>query len=210
MVQKAVFMERVFTLRNLRSASAAAIIEVLIAAGIAALLIWQQVGSSIQDKVVVPPVVIPDQTQPPLPHTTPDLQPPQERSIAEVPLIPTDVPTEQTLPVQPPPPPVGVGQPYRPSADLAAEFEASMLRAINAQKVYPKGPLLRSETGEVAVSFDYAGGVVSNIRVDRSSGSRELDQAALAAVQKAALPPKPAELAGIGHFVVSIGFTLGD
>ncbi len=70
--------------------------------------------------------------------------------------------------------------------------------------------LLKGETGETVVSFDYMDGVVSNIHVDRSSGSRELDQAAVQAVQKAVLPPKPAELAGVSHFVFHLEFALGE
>jgi TonB family protein len=59
------------------------------------------------------------------------------------------------------------------------------------------------------VSFDYIDGVVSDIHVDRSSGSHDLDEAAVRAVQRAVLPSEPAELAGLSHFVVHLVFDLG-
>ena len=210
MVQKAVFMERVFTLHNLRSASAAAMIELLLVTGIAAVLIWQQVGSGIQERYKVPPVVIPD-TPLPLPQHTVAPLPEQTRvpQLHEVQPIPSSIPTPTAVPVSPPPRPLVPDQRTASSGDLAAGFNASMLRAINAQKSYPKLSMLKGEAGETAVSFDYVDGVVSNVRVDKSSGFRELDQAAVQAVQRAALPPKPAALAGTSHFVVRIDFNLG-
>ena len=42
MTQKPVFVEALFTLRNMRSVGAAAVIEVLLGAGIAGVLIWHQ------------------------------------------------------------------------------------------------------------------------------------------------------------------------
>jgi len=91
-----------------------------------------------------------------------------------------------------------------------AEFQSSMKAAIDAAKVYPKEAILAGETGIVTVSFDYINGVVSNIHVDKSSGARSLDKAATTAVQKAAMPPKPAEIAGLNHFVILVSFNLGD
>jgi len=97
-----------------------------------------------------------------------------------------------------------------PSQSLVSAFSAGMLRAINDQKVYPRASLLKGETGRAVISFDYADGVVSGIHVDRSSGSHALDAAAVQAVQKAVLPPKPVELAGLRHFVFTLVFELGD
>jgi protein TonB len=76
--------------------------------------------------------------------------------------------------------------------------------------VYPKVALLQGTTGETVVSFDYVDGMISNIRVDKSSGSHELDNAAVQAVQKAALPPKPTELASLDHFVFHLVFNVGE
>ena len=41
------------------------------------------------------------------------------------------------------------------------------------------------------------------------SGSHEPDQATMQAVQRAVLPPKPAELSGLDHFVFTLTFDLG-
>lgn len=206
MTQKSVFLEGVFTLRNLRSMGTAAIIEILLASGIAGILIWQQVRPVSEVPPVVKPIVDLPQQTPPLQHSTPVMQQPQSEPLYQVPSVPARIPSQASEPLQPPSMPA---QPIQPPQDLAAEFSTMMLRAINDQKVYPKVALLKGDTGEAVVSFDYIDGVVSNIHVDQSSGSRELDQAAVQAVQKAVLPPKPAELAGLRHFVFRLAFHLG-
>ncbi|HEY3644337.1 MAG TPA: energy transducer TonB, partial [Gammaproteobacteria bacterium] len=112
-------------------------------------------------------------------------------------------------PVHPPQLPPVVEGGKTPAAGLMDKFSADMLRAINAQKVYPRISMLKAETGETVVSFDYSDGVVSDIHVDKSSGSHDLDKAAIEAVQRAVLPAKPAELAGLKHFVFDLVFDLG-
>lgn len=211
---KPVFQEGIFTLRNLRSMGAAAIIELAIALGVAAILLWQQLRPIAvpPPRPISDPISIHDQQPPPLPRATqvPEQQPPQAPQLSEVPAVPVAVPTPNTLPMLPlsPPPVPNTGR-SAPS-DVVAEFEAGMKRAIDSAKVYPKEPLIKGVTGTATVSFDYVGGVVSNIRVDHSSGDRRLDEAAMQAVQNATLPPKPAELAGTGHFVILVDFSLDD
>lgn len=211
--QKAVFMEGIFTLRNLRSMGAAAIIELAIALGVAGILLWQQLRPMVAPpRPIGDPISIQDEQPPPLLHPTqaPEPQPPQAPQLSEVPAVPVAVPTPSTLPMLPlsPPPVPNTGR--SAPADVLAEFEAGMKRAIDSAKVYPKEPLIKGVTGTATVSFDYVGGVVSDIRVDQSSGDRRLDEAAMQAVQRANLPPKPAELAGTGHFVILVDFSLGD
>lgn len=210
MTQKPVFMEGIFTLRNLRSMGAAAIIEVMIALGIAGVLIWQQLRTPVTLPPIVDPIhtITPD-TPPVVPRhqEVPEPQRTQVQPLTEVPLVRTDIPTPTTQPLQPLLPPLGPSQ--HPSADAMSEFGARMLRAINAQKIYPRVEMMKGDTGETVVSFDYVDGVVSGIHVDKSSGFRELDKAAMDAVQKAVLPEKPAELAGIRHFVFTLAFDLG-
>ncbi len=213
MAEKYVFSEGLFTLKNLRSLGAAAILEVAIAVGVAGILIWQQLHPApppppIQSaSLEIPPN--PPPPPPPPPRNVPTPQPPQPQPLSEVPPIPTPIPTPNAVPVQPPsPPPIPTSRP--PNQDsIMAEFQASMRAAIDAAKVYPKEAVMAGETGTVTVSFDYVNGVVSNIHVDRSSGSRAIDKSAMQAVQKAAMPPKPAELAGVGHFVILVNYSLG-
>ncbi|HEX7966206.1 MAG TPA: TonB family protein [Gammaproteobacteria bacterium] len=207
MVQKSVFVEGLFTLRNLRSIGTAAILEVLIAAGVAGILIWQHVRPGDTAGPRTPPIVIPDDP-PPLPRTIPTPQQPEPEQLHPVPAVPVPFPTPDAVRPLPELPPLVPEHRAHPPADLAIGFSAGMLEAINAQKVYPRTSLLKAETGETVVSFDYVDGVVSNIHVDRSSGSRELDQAAVEAVRKATLPSKPAELAGLRHFVFTLVFNL--
>jgi len=195
--QKHVFSEGLFTARNLRSLGTAAILEVAIAFGLAGILIWEQLHPT----PAPPPVTTASVTIPPNPPPPP---PPPPHN------VPTPIPTPNAVPVQPPsPPPIPTSKPVNQDT-LMAEFQASMKAAIDAAKVYPKEAILAGETGTVTVSFDYINGVVSNIKVDRSSGSRALDRSAMNAVQKAQMPPKPAELAGISHFVVLVNYTLGS
>lgn len=213
MAQKYVFSEGVFTLRNLRSLGAAAILEILIALGVAGILIWQQLHPTPAPPPVhtatleIPPN--PPPPPPPPPRNIPTPPQPQPQPLSEVPPVPSPIPLPNAVPVQPPsPPPIPVSRPQNQDT-LMAEFQSSMKSAIDAAKVYPKESVLAGETGAVSVSFDYINGVVSNIKIDKGSGARKLDKAAMDAVQKAVLPPKPAELAGVNHFVVVLNFTLG-
>lgn len=210
MTQKPVFVEGLFTVRNIRTMGAAAIVETLIGAGIAAVLIWHQ----LQPAPAVPKAPIAVDPVPelpmPMPRSTPEPAQPQPRDLSPVPPVRTDIPTSTTQPVQPPSLPPVPGQRPQASADLAAGFSRAMLGAIDEQKVYPKISVLRGETGDAVVSFDYVDGVVSNLHLDKSSGSRALDMAALEAVQRAVLPPKPAELAGLQHFAFTLVFDLNN
>ena len=208
MTQKAVFSEGIFTLRNLRSMGVAAAVEILLALGIATILVWQQMHPVAQPASIVDStsVLVPQLPQQ-LPHRRPVPQPqrPQVQPFSEVPSIPTPVPLPTAQPVAAPPTPI-----LQSRSPVVDDFASRMVRAINAQKEYPKGPLLKGVAGQTVVSFDYADGVVSNIQVDKSSGSAELDAAAMQAVQRAALPPKPVELSNLTHFVVILTFDFNE
>lgn len=209
MTQKPVFLEGIFTLSNLRSMGAAAIIEMVIACGVAGVLLWQQLRP-IAAPPPLPPHIIEFPTTPPvLSRTVPMTRQPQTPRLSEVPAVPELIPSPTAVPLQPPSPPQIAGQPSQAPADAMSEFSAGMLRAINDRKVYPKAALLKGETGETVVSFDYVGGAVSNIHVDKSSGFHDLDAAAVQAVQRAVLPPKPAELVNVIRFVFHLEFDLG-
>ena len=212
MTLRPVFSEGLFTLRNLRSMGAAAILEAMIACGIAALLIWQQLRPEItQPPPIGDPVTHFTEATFPQPHqrTVTEPQSPQSQPLHEVPAVPTDLPTATTQPVRPPQgaldPSDGAG-----SADILAAFEARMTSAIDAAKVYPKIALLNGEQGVVTVSFDYIDGVVSDVHVEKSSGYHSIDDSAIKAVLRAALPPKPAEVVGQDRFAVTLDYTLGN
>lgn len=211
--QQYVFSEGLFTLKTLRSLGVAAIVEIALALGLAGILIWQQLHPApppppIQSAALeIPPN--PPPPPPPPPRNIPVPQPPQPQPLSEVPPIPTPIPLPNAEPVHPPQPPPVPNTSKPAPENILAEFTASMKAAIDAAKVYPKEAILGGETGVTTVSFDYVNGVVSNIKVDKSSGARSLDKAAMNAVLKAAMPPKPAELAGTSHFVILVSFNLG-
>lgn len=208
MTQKPVFQEGILTLRNLRSIGAAAIVELLLGLGVAAILIWQQIRPPVSTRMSVGSPTV--EFVQPIPRQLRNIPVPQRLEqtapLRQVQPVPTDVPVPIVEPVRVSPPSLSQSQ---PTQGMVADFGNKMLQAINEQKVYPKLQLIKGVTGEAVISFDYVDGVVSNIRVDRSSGSHELDQAAMQAVQRAVLPPKPAELSGLDHFVFTLAFDLG-
>lgn len=111
MTQKPVFVEGLFTLRNIRSIGAAAVIEMLLAAGIAGILVWQQIQPRIESPPVVHPIIDPAPELPvPVQHYTPTPEQPQTPHLSEVPAVPTPFPTRATEPVQPPQLPPGGGR----------------------------------------------------------------------------------------------------
>lgn len=62
--------------------------------------------------------------------------------------------------------------------------------------------------GMAIVEFDRGNdGKATDVKLYRSSGNQQLDEAALAAVQNADLPAIPAALDGLRHFVISVQFT---
>ncbi len=76
-----------------------------------------------------------------------------------------------------------------------AALAARIHRAVQAAAVYPSMARLTHREGRAELRFDYAGGVVRAVSLVQSSHSALLDDAALAAVHRAALPPAPVELA---------------
>jgi protein TonB len=212
--KKHVFTEGFFTARNFGSMGVAVVLEIAIALGIAGILIWEELHPAppvphIENVVQTMPPQPPPPPPPPPKNVPPPPNAPTPQPLSEVPPIPSPVPTPNTVPPPPlSPPPVPTAQKVDTN-QILADFTLSMKAAIDAQKVYPKEAVLAGETGETVVSFDYINGVVSNIKVVKSSGSRSLDRAAMLAVQKAALPPKPAELAGTNNYTFHVAFNLG-
>lgn len=93
---------------------------------------------------------------------------------------------------------------------IRADFYSQLKAAIDAAKVYPRQAILAGATGSTIVSFDYHDGTVTNIRVDRSSGDRSLDRAAMDAVHNAHYPAPPPQFAGQTiHPVITVVFSLG-
>lgn len=76
--------------------------------------------------------------------------------------------------------------------------------AVDDARHYPEG-LSGGQRGTALIEFERdASGKATEVRVYRSSGSPELDGAAVAAVQAADLPVLPPALAGVHHFIISV------
>ena len=81
-------------------------------------------------------------------------------------------------------------------ASARASFEAELRDAIQNAVRYPSAARLMQLSGKTLVGFEFQDGRVSAIHVLQSSGSDQLDAAALRAVREAYCPPPPPKLAG--------------
>ncbi len=214
MDNKHVFSEGLFTARSGASFILALVAEGLIGLILAGIIIWHvthpEPPPPVQKVAVVtiPPNPPPP---PPPPPKTPIPKMPTPQPLSEVPAIPSPIPIPNAVPPQPPqPPPIPTPQPKVDINAIQAEFYAQLKAAIDAAKVYPRQAILAGATGTATVSFDYHDGKVSNIRIDRSSGDRSLDRAAMDAVNNAHYPPPPSQFVGQTiHPVITVVFTLG-
>ena len=95
------------------------------------------------------------------------------------------------------------------NSQALAAFQAKLQAAVEKGITYPKEAVLSGEQGVVVVEFDYAGdGKASNVTLGATNASGHINRAAVKAVEKATLPPKPAELARMTHFHVKLTYTL--
>jgi periplasmic protein TonB len=123
-----------------------------------------------------------------------------DKSVAEAPQEPAETPVDTpsafaTPPAQAAPPP----PPLPPSASAASPtdlFQAALREAVQAAVRYPGAARMMKLVGQTRLGFDYLDGRITHPRVVRSSGRELLDQAALDALQRAAFPAPPKELAG--------------
>lgn len=96
-------------------------------------------------------------------------------------------------------------------ADIRAFGNSQLRPHIEARKDYPRMAKKKKIEGKVRVKFDlHKDGHATNIRVSKSSGSALLDEAAIAAVQKASasFPPMPANFGEKQPFEITVGFEL--
>ena len=82
------------------------------------------------------------------------------------------------------------------SAGAMAALTSAIERAVQSAALYPPMARLQHREGRAELRFSYRDGAGSAFALLRSSGSSLLDQAALAAIHAAILPPAPAPLAG--------------
>lgn len=86
-----------------------------------------------------------------------------------------------------------LSQAAAPTHAQVASFEGKVRAAVQAAVGYPQAARMMQREGRVLVAFDYLDAHASNLHVTRSSGFTLFDDAAIAAVRNAHLPPPPAE-----------------
>ncbi len=86
--------------------------------------------------------------------------------------------------------------PPAPSPRVLDAWEAQVHQAVQDALAYPSAARLMRREGRTRVRFEYGHDAVSSVSVAESSGFSVLDQAALGAVTRAAIPAPPPEIAG--------------
>lgn len=155
-----------------------------------------------------PPAPIPKPIPKPMPKPRPVLRHKRPLPPRPVPVpVPAPLPQPVARPAPPTPVPVAAPAPPAPPAPPAqpdaqaiasarATFEAELRDAIQNAVRYPSAARLMQLSGKTLVGFEFQDGRVSAIHVLQSSGSDQLDAAALRAVREAYCPPPPPKLAG--------------
>jgi protein TonB len=103
-----------------------------------------------------------------------------------------NIPAPQQLSPSPPaaPPPAAM------TPDALNTLTARIHQAVQAALVYPPAARMMRLAGRTQIRFEYEDGAARAVLIARSSRSDLLDDAALAAVRRAAMPPVPQALRG--------------
>ncbi len=106
-----------------------------------------------------------------------------------------------------PPPAAAVASP-----GLLAAWEARIHQAVQNALVYPNAARLMHREGRTRIRFDYDHGSVARVSVVETSALAALDQAAVDAITRAAIPAPPPEIADQNRtLLLWVNFTLsGD
>lgn len=167
-----------------------------------------------------PEVALPPPPPPPPPKPVPRRveKPPPPRPVPQPPLA--AAPPVEAPPVAAPPvaaPPVAAPPAAAPAAAPVAvpstppTYQGILIAQLDRHKRYPRAAEMRGEQGTPTLRFTLArSGKVLAYKLDRSSGSKLLDQEALAMIQRAdPLPPFPPEMAQAEQeFTVPVNFKL--
>jgi periplasmic protein TonB len=161
-----------------------------------------------------PPVARPEPPKPKPKPPKPKPPPPKPVHHVEHHQLPKPVPKPNIVQSAPTPQPVAVPLPPAPkppapdaAPTVSDAFRTAVREAVQAAMRYPYAARMAHITGKAQVSFSYLDGAVSNVAIAVSSSYHMLDEAAIAAVKKAAYPPPPSKLAGRSlQFVVWVRF----
>ena len=90
-------------------------------------------------------------------------------------------------------------------------FTTEVHQSIEKWKTYPKDAILAGAHGTVSVSFDYGrDDRAHNLELVKSSGNKELDDAAMHMVAEATLPAKPCQIESVSRFTIVERYDLTD
>ncbi len=187
-----------------RSLGLALFIEAILLFGAVTLIAQARANATANE----PPMKLVEVDNPPPPATPPP--PKQVKEPVRQP-VPHPVPLPRPQPVQPepivnpaPPVPSVVAAPPAPeklppprdNGDREAEFAARLKASIQAAVVYPAAAKAMGFSGRARLEFQFRDGVISHLKVVQTSGSGLIDQAAMASVGNAVVPPIPDFLKG--------------
>ena len=162
-----------------------------------------------------PPPASPSPEQPPPEAPSPEPPPRQQPEPVPPPPEPTPRPRPDLVPPAPVPSPKPKPSPPRPAAKtpvtgltpaapvpppaasqaIDPAWRSAVSNWLAARKTYPEEARHQGEEGRVAIRFTVdRGGHVLDVALASSSGSARLDQAALAMLKGATLPPFPAAM----------------
>jgi protein TonB len=104
---------------------------------------------------------------------------------------------------------VAAAAPTQDTENALARWEVRIRQAVQNAAIYPPSARLLHRDGRAQVRFDYDQGAVERASIAQSSHFEALDNAALAAVTRAAIPNPPAELGPQSRtMLVWVQFTL--
>ena len=152
---------------------------------------------------VVPPkpVAIPlPKRPPPKPMAKPTPQPQARPQPVPTPIKQTLPPSLLPSPVQAPPAPSAVppppAPPSPPNPAIEAEYLARVKGAIQSAVRFPDSAKMLGQGGRVQVEFHLQNGLITALRIFQKGSMDSFNNAAMAAVREAHLPPIPVELRG--------------
>ncbi|MEL5848012.1 MAG: energy transducer TonB [Candidatus Igneacidithiobacillus chanchocoensis] len=139
-----------------------------------------------------------------MPRTAPQAAPVKE--VLPPSPLPSPVQAPPAPPVPPTPPPPA---PVNPA--VKADYLAQVKGAIQAAVHFPDAARMLGQGGRVQVAFTLQNGQIIGLRILQKGSMEAFDNAALAAVRSAHLPPVPAELRGkVYQLELWVEFVLHD
>jgi protein TonB len=201
--------------QRLLSFASAALLEVILLAGIWHFLERPASNHDPDDTTEIAMVEAPPVPTPPKPAPPPPPLKVEPLKVLPKMVRPTPRPPPMVVPPTPPlpqmssPPPPPVPPEPAVSTEVIDRFQAEVRAAIQAAIVYPPTAKMMKQQGRTKVAFTLTHGHAEGMQIVQSSGVATIDMAALAAVRDATYPAAPPEVAGKQlSFAVFVVFSL--